>query len=447
MNSRVALQSATRQFRPILSAISQTTIRPALATPHALKTYNLSPIDVYTPTTYIPLVLFFPSSSAFDPSLVNKTNHIERLKHSLAQTLTTYYPFAGRMSSSGSHICCNDHGAQFLEAQVNCSMSEIMENQVNYNNKDDSFGFLFPPGTVWDELNNNSSPLMVIQLNHFDCGGIAMAVSITHKITDGCGLCTFLEHWAAVSSQSGKQVQPYFLSSQSDDSDKPEDNFLPPKTRNVTRRFEFKNSSLTSIRANIAKQGQLENPTRVELLTSLLYRSSIAAASVCDSTFTPSILIHLANVRSQLMIPMTSVGNHYWTYMVEVKKESEATLSLLMRQIRRGKMELRATEASKMNDAKKLIAPPSDYTKNGYKLYICSSLCNFPFHKVDFGWGRPSKVCIAEGACANHLVLTDTADGIEAMVCLEEDQMLMFEKNEEILDAASTTGTNNATGV
>lgn len=53
-----------------------------------------------------------------------------------------------------------------MEARVNCSMSEIMENTTDYNdNDDDSLGHLFRPGSVWDELNknnNNSRPLMVV---------------------------------------------------------------------------------------------------------------------------------------------------------------------------------------------------------------------------------------------------------------------------------------------
>lgn len=90
-----------------------------------------------------------------------------------------------------------------------------------------------------------------------------MAVGITHRIRDGRGLYTFLIHWANVLSQSGKQVQPYYVSSQSYDSEVPEEFLLPPKTGNVTKRFEFKNSSLRRIRAMIRTQGLPENPTRV----------------------------------------------------------------------------------------------------------------------------------------------------------------------------------------
>lgn len=441
MSSRSALESATRQLYSLLSTTSQTVIKPALSTNPGLKQYNLSSRDVCTPDIYIPMVLFFPCPSASARSKVNKINHAERLKRSLSQTLTAYYPFAGRLSRSGTFINCNDHGVKFVEARVNCSMSEILENPPDYSyDNDDSLGLLFPPGSVWDGLNmnnNNSSPLMVVQLNHFDCGGMALAVSITHRITDGCGLSTFLAHWAAVSSQSGKQVQPHYASWPSVDSVISPAECCSFKKSWITRRYVFQISSLASIKAMVAKQGLVENPTRVEVLTALLYKSSIAAS---HSGSSPSVLIQPADMRFRLMVPETAVGNFYWRYLVEVNNESEAQLHSLNHQIKKGKMELRNMDLSIMDDAKILGLTAMEYMQKNYKIYICSSLCNFPLNKVDFGWGKPIKVSLADGGCPNNFVLMDTpaGDGIEAMVCLDEETMSRFESNEEILNATST---------
>ncbi|XP_074365860.1 diaboline synthase-like [Apium graveolens] len=439
MSRRSALKSATKLVS-ILST-SQTLIKPALSTHPGLKQYNLSSRDVCTPDIYIPMVLFFPCPSASARSRVNKINHAERLKRSLAQTLTAYYPFAGRLSSSGTYVNCNDHGVEFVEARVGCNMSEILENPPNYSyDNDDSLGLLFRPGSLWDGLNinnNNSSPLMVVQLNHFDCGGLAMAVSVTHRIIDGCGLSAFLAHWAAVSSQSGKQVQPHYASWPSVDSVISPAEIISLKKSWITRRFVFQNSSLASIKALVAKQGLVENPTRVEVLTSLLYKSSIAASHSGSSS---SVLIQPANMRSRLMVPETAVGNFYWRYFVEVNNEGEAQLHSLNHQIKKGKMELRNMDLSTMDDAEILGLTVMEYMKKNYKIYVCSSLCNFPFDKVDFGWGKPIKACLADGGFSNSFVLMDTpaGDGIEAMVCLDEQTMSKFESDEEILNATST---------
>nr|XP_017252161.1 PREDICTED: acylsugar acyltransferase 3-like [Daucus carota subsp. sativus] len=441
MKSRSAIESATRQLGSILSTTSQTVIKPAFSTHPDLKRYNLSSRDVCTPDIYIPMVLFFPSSSVSPRGSMNKISHAERLKRSLAQTLTSYYPFAGRLSGSGNYVNCNDHGVEFVEARVSCGMSEILENPADYSYaEDDSLGLLFPPGSVWDGLNmnnNNSSPLMVVQLNHFDCGGIALAVSITHRITDGCGVNTFLTHWAAVASQSGKYAQPHYASWPSVDSDLPLVESCSLQKSWITRRFVFHNSSLARIKAMVAKQGLVENPTRVEVLTSLLYKSSIAAS---HSGFSPSVLIQPADMRARLMVPETAVGNFYWRYFIEVNQESDTKLPTLNNQIKKGKMELKNMDLSTMDDAKILGLTVMEYMKKNYNIYICSSLCNFPLNKVDFGWGKPVKVSLAEGGCTNNFLLMDTpgGDGIEAMVCLDEETMSRFETDEEILRATST---------
>lgn len=440
MNSFSALEPATRQLRSILSITSRTVIKPALSTHSHLKQYNLSSRDVCTPDIYIPMVLFFRCSSGSDHSNSNGINHAERLKRSLARTLTAYYPFAGRLSSSGSYVNCNDHGVEFVEAQVTCSMSEMLDNPPNFSyNNDDSLGLLFPPGSVWDGLKkneNDSSPLMVVQLNHFECGGIAMAVSITHRITDGCGLYTFLTHWAAVSSQSGKHIQPHYASWPSVDSVFSPVESHPLKKSWITRRFVFQNSSLASIKAMVAKQGLVENPTRVEVLTALLYKSSIAAS---HSGFSPSVLIQPADMRSRLKVPQTTVGNFYWRYLIEVNNESDAKLHTLNNQMKKGKMELKNMDMSSMDDAKILASTAMEYISKNYTIYICSSLCNFPLNKVDFGWGKPIKVSLADGGCPNNFVLMDSpgGDGIEAMVCLDEETMSRFESDEEIFYAKS----------
>ncbi|KAL8107479.1 hypothetical protein AgCh_024045 [Apium graveolens] len=434
MNIRSIFKSATRQLHAKVSATSQTVVRPALSTPSNLKPYNLSSVDVHTPNIYIPIVLFFPCPSASAHTLANKANYADRLKRSLAQTLTTYYPFAGRLSSSGTYVDCNDHGVEFLESQVTCTMSEILENPRNHS----SLSPLFRPGSVWNALNinnNNSSPLMIVQLNHFECGGIAMAVSVTHRITDGCGLCTFLAHWASVCSQSGEQVEPHYVS-------RPYESVLTPielyssENNWITKRFVFHNSNLANIKSMVSKQGLVENPTRVEVLTALLYKSSIAAS---QSGFSPSVLIQPADMRARLMIPNSAVGNFYWWFMTQVRNEGEMTLHALNNQIKKRKMELRNMDLSTMDDAKLLGLTVMEFIKQKYEIYMCSSLCNFPLNKVDFGWGKPIKVSLAEGGWPNKFVLMDTpnGDGIEAMVSLDEETMSRFESDENILTSAS----------
>ncbi|OMO81405.1 Transferase [Corchorus olitorius] len=64
-----------------------------------------------------------------------------------------------------------------------------------------------------------------------------------------------------------------------------------------------------------------------------------------------------------------------------------------------------------------------------------TSLCRFPIYEVDFGWGKPIWVSSAARDMMNLVSLNDTADGkgIEAWVCVKEEDMAKFECDEEIL--------------
>lgn len=52
-----------------------------------------------------------------------------------------------------------------------------------------------------------------IQVNTFECGGIAIAVCISHKVLDGAALNTFLKAWSGIACKSEKVVDPDFVGS------------------------------------------------------------------------------------------------------------------------------------------------------------------------------------------------------------------------------------------
>ena len=66
--------------------------------------------------------------------------------------------------------------------------------------------------------------------------------------------------------------------------------------------------------------------------------------------------------------------------------------------------------------------------------YIYYSLCRFPSYGIDFGWGKPVKITIS-GIMQNFTVLLDTPnnDGIEAIVCLDKEDMKTIQNDPELL--------------
>ena len=105
--------------------IHKETIKPSFPTPDDRKILKLSLFDQFTPITYTPLVLFYPVNNG--DSLASIAEKSQKLKKSLSETLTHFYPLAGRLKENTS-IDCNDQGAEFIEARINCLLSEMLKN-------------------------------------------------------------------------------------------------------------------------------------------------------------------------------------------------------------------------------------------------------------------------------------------------------------------------------
>ncbi|KAI8023176.1 (13S,14R)-1,13-dihydroxy-N-methylcanadine 13-O-acetyltransferase AT1 [Camellia lanceoleosa] len=95
--------------------ISKETIKPSSPTPHHLHTCQCSFLDQISPPVHMPILLFFET----DADKLSNANMSDQLKTSLSETLTQFYPLAGRLLDNIS-INCNDEGISYLEARANC---------------------------------------------------------------------------------------------------------------------------------------------------------------------------------------------------------------------------------------------------------------------------------------------------------------------------------------
>ncbi|GJZ33100.1 deacetylvindoline O-acetyltransferase [Tanacetum coccineum] len=162
--------------RQLHTIVSRDITKPSSPTPSHLKTYNLSLLDQCSPNSYIPIVVFYPSSNVYR-SPIDQTLD---LKKSLSQTLTLYYPFAGRLKQyHPTYVDCNDHGVEFIEACNDSSMSDFLQQSHH-----EDFDQLIPNDLIWfdpnlegDKDDNNITCPLAVQVNHFACGGVAVATS------------------------------------------------------------------------------------------------------------------------------------------------------------------------------------------------------------------------------------------------------------------------------
>ncbi|KAM0002602.1 putative vinorine synthase [Helianthus debilis subsp. tardiflorus] len=189
--------------RQLHTIVSTEIIKPSFPTPSHLKTYNLSPADRFVPSAFIPLITFYPKINTNHSPL----DQIIALKNSLSQTLTKYYPFAGRHARiAPTYVDCNDHGAEFVEAYVDSTLSHFLQNSQH-----EDLDQFFPFGRVWRYSNPGAHDIqtdtvipLVVKVNHFECGGVAVAVSLSHKIADACSMIHFLKDWAKLTRVCSK---------------------------------------------------------------------------------------------------------------------------------------------------------------------------------------------------------------------------------------------------
>ncbi|KAL7209333.1 hypothetical protein ACSBR1_030961 [Camellia fascicularis] len=154
---------------------SRQTIKPSNPTPQHLCQLKLSFLDQIQQPHFVPFIYFYASSNSGLNKATNDRRRSEKLKESLSQTLSWFYPLAGRVKDN-IFFDCNDEGVPFFEAQVQSSLDHV----VGQSNSNSPHNCLFP----YPDFDDAGDLLLAVQLNFFDCGGMAIGLCTSHKIAD-----------------------------------------------------------------------------------------------------------------------------------------------------------------------------------------------------------------------------------------------------------------------
>lgn len=420
-------------------------IKPSSPTPSSLRRHNLSFLDQLASPAHNPLAFFYPKpeKSSYD------LNHISTLvENSLAKVLTSYYPFAGTVKEN-IHVDCNDAGAEFFNVRVSFPMSEILNDPYN-----DATNLVYPQGCPWNT--SYEGTLVVTQLTHFDCGGIAVSVCISHKVADAYSVIKFITDWASLTCDSGLAKPSTlfdgtsFFPPTNDLSILP--NFEPEKDETcVTRLFHFSSSALDRLKLVAAAESGVDNPTRVEVATALVHKHAMAASAKTtnhnnsgSSKPKPSLLCHIMGLRPPL--PLGHIGNAC-TFFLSMTSTDE--FPILVAELRKAKQQLR--EKLKNLPPSEVFFQVVEIIKGGAELleqvskpdvYKCNSLCNFGLYSTDFGWGKPTRVTSASPGVKNQMFFMDSpsGNGMDVVVTLEEKDMEIFQTDKALLQFASPIG-------
>ncbi|KAG2683240.1 hypothetical protein I3760_10G023900 [Carya illinoinensis] len=441
--------------------LSKEIIRPSSPAVHHLKSTKLSLLDQLTPTTYAPLILFYPNKT--HPHFTTPKNLSAHLKYSLSETLNRFYPFSGR-NKNNFFIDHYDEGVPYNEARVRCRMFDFFQHPET-----ESLNQFLPCHPFRKEPNPAEAAQFAVQVNIFDCGGIAIGLCMSHKIMDGATASAFLNSWAATAGTrpSKKLVQPDFSEASSPLRFPPQEDPLLLQSlaslveglwfnegKYKTRRFVFGEKAISTLRAK-AKSKRVDNPSRIESLSAFIAARTMATSS---GFARPTILAQAVNIR-RLTKPRfsdSSMGNLFLLAFAACDQNSDSVemeieLPGLVAALREAVEKINGDYLRSMQGDEAFLANCEYLTKAAAMVFRpkeCqdyfrfTSWIKFGFNELDFGWGKPIWVGVLGGVGPEFRKLTifnqvRSGNGIEAWVTLDEKEIDILENDPEFLAFAT----------
>jgi shikimate O-hydroxycinnamoyltransferase len=400
-------KSPCRKAEMEVEIISKEYIKPSSPSPPNLKTHKLSFLDQFFPTVYVPIILFYPMNQSTGHSVADiVSQRSQLLKQSLSKTLTRFYPFAGKVKDSTLSIDCNDEGVYYVEARVNCQLVECL-NQPNT-----ALFYRFLRGEALGKELTVGDHVAMIQVSTFACGGIAIGVLVAHMIADGTAMSVFLKGWATTAHKAPEAVLlcPNFdapsVFIQNDAHSKEESytytalfNPFFKSGRFISRRVVFDASAIASLKAK-ATSPSVQNPTRVEVVSALLWKCMMAAFKATSCIHMPTFITHAVNFRRRAIPPFveSSMGNLVWSAFASCTAE-ERELPDTVCKLREAITKIDGDFVKGLQGdggfakhcelVKEMVgACASAASSSGMNYIAFTSWCNFGLYDIDFGWGN-----------------------------------------------------------
>ncbi|CAN1314206.1 Stemmadenine O-acetyltransferase [Linum perenne] len=428
--------------------VSKEIITPSHPTPNNLRRYSLSFLDQISPPVYNPLVLFYTTTTNNDTN----AQRSKLLKESLSKVLSLYYPLAGCIDETNSFAFCNDEGVPYVETEVNSQISDVLGDAV----EPDELSRLVP-----FQLHEAQEVAVGVQFNRFRCGGIAIGLCVSHKVADASSTISFVKAWAAIArgEPAGNVLAPEFVSFELFP---PRDDMSGYKAKAgimtstvVAKRFVFKADSIEALGERYARSRSLESkkvPSRIETLSVFIWSRLVKEAVTRSESRTNRslLLLHAVNLRTRMdpPLPEHSFGNYYRVAVTvpnnddaeEEEDKCGSLISLMRESISKvDKGFVKSLQGGGNDEHFNFIRQQSEAFMKGEAEFLnFTSLCRFPRYESDFGWGKPSWVGTPCLTFKNLVVFMDSAaDGIEALIHLDEAEMGKFQQDQVLLQYAS----------
>ncbi|KAL5181313.1 Vinorine synthase [Glycine soja] len=236
-----------------------------------------------------------------------------------------------------------------------------------------------------------------VQLNVFECGGIAIGACMSHKIADAMSYFMFIQTWAAIARGEARdynEINTHFVSS----------TLVPPRdipwydpNKTITKPNTV-SEDIYGLKAKYAEKMALQKPpSRVEALTTFIWTRFISSTQVAvaasDQRSRFYVVAHTVNLRSRMDLPLPALafGNYYragnaYSYELVEKLREE------IRKIDRDYI-LKLQEGSEYLDSLREDLRRFENIKGEVVPFTFTALCRFPVYDADFGWGKPIWAC------------------------------------------------------
>ncbi|TMX05088.1 hypothetical protein EJD97_002578 [Solanum chilense] len=432
-------------------------LKPSARTPDNLRRLKISLFDQLARSAYVSMVInYLPSSSS-------TSYDDDKLEKSLAETLTKFYPFAGRLAQDDPFsIDCNDEGVEYVQTKVNADdLGQFLRGQA-HNDIESSLIDLLPIKDV--ELSSPSSPLFGVQVNVFNNGGVTIGIQISHFVADAFTLATFVNEWAHTNTLSSMPQDNNYLHKFGELS-----SLFPPKMlqlpsfnpntttvpsyKNVTKRFVFDALAIENLKKTINDDSSMiRKPTRLVVVMSLLWKVLARISSAKNGNSRDSCFGFVISFRGKVScIPSTE--HVLGTFSIpeianmegDVARKDELNDFVKLVGNRIGDTFAAIDKASKVDDIYSLTLNnqikviEKFVQRDKMDLYGTTSWCKLPWYETDFGWGKPFWVTPVSFRIHEQTTLMDTkdGDGIEIIVTMKENDMTEFERDSHILSSTS----------
>ncbi|KAK8977607.1 hypothetical protein V6N11_013392 [Hibiscus sabdariffa] len=405
-------------------------IKPSSSKLHLLKPFKLSLLDQLSPRLYTP-----------------------------------FYPVAGRLKNN-LFISDYDAGVPYVETRVKCRLSDLTERTRELQQELNQLLPCRPFCYIHDS--DSTAPPLAVQVNVFDCGGIALAFCLVHKIIDGSTIQAFIKSWTAFSRGSDGEIpNPGLLEASSrlfpplesvPETPNVKSLLLNGGRRKTTRSFVFDADAIATLVFK-AESKSLEHPSRVLALSAFVWKHAILASGSVSGSTKPAFLLQPVNIRRRMkpQLPDYSIGNLYLMAVAAFNPTGKdidlPELSYLVRQAvktvsndSQDVLQLFKTTREQLSQLVEMVS------KGNAEFFILSSWLNTFDGNIDFGWGKPSLSSIpgVDGhnrELCNLIILKNARqyDAIEVWVTLSDKETTFLEQDAEFLAFVSPTpylGTN-----